>query len=193
MLPQLLACPGYARIAMEPGGMWYTTRPRAVAISVEKNTVRFGAAGEVILLAALIAIAGAPMQSAAAEPSYCPHPAHARPEKVPADLIASVASAFHIDDTSVRNAAFVRCAGRKLMGCYTGANLVCDKADTRRALSGASAWCQEHPGSDGIPMAATGHGTIYEWFCKGRRAVAGKAVLTVDRQGYIAENWKDIR
>jgi hypothetical protein len=44
----------------------------------------------------------------------------------------------------------------------------------------------------GIPMAATGHGTIYEWSCNGRRAVAGKAVMTLDPQGYIAENWKAI-
>ncbi|MGO8952931.1 MAG: hypothetical protein ACLQF2_06285 [Rhodomicrobium sp.] len=158
-----------------------------------KNTVHCRAAAEAILFGALIAIAGIPVQPAAAEPSYCPNPAHARPEKVPADLAASVASAFHIDAASARDAAFVRCAGRKLLACYTGANLVCDKAGTRRTLQGATAWCQEHPGSKGIPMAATGHRTIYDWSCKGRRAVAGKAVMTVDPQGYIAENWQEIR
>jgi hypothetical protein len=42
-------------------------------------------------------------------------------------------------------------------------------------------------------MAATGHDTIYDWSCKGRRAVAGKAMLTVDPQGYISENWKELR
>ena len=41
-------------------------------------------------------------------------------------------------------------------------------------------------------MAATGHDTVYEWSCRGRRAVAGKAVMTVDPHGYIVENWKDI-
>jgi hypothetical protein len=40
-------------------------------------------------------------------------------------------------------------------------------------------------------QAATGHDTIYEWSCNGRRAVAGKTVMTVDPQGYIAENWKE--
>jgi len=79
------------------------------------------------------------------------------------------------------------------MGCYIGANLICDKADTRRVLPGATAWCRDNPGSIGIPMSATGHATIYDWSCKGRCAVSGKAVLTVDPQGYIADNWKQIQ
>ncbi|MGB6535489.1 MAG: hypothetical protein WBF58_05950 [Xanthobacteraceae bacterium] len=42
-------------------------------------------------------------------------------------------------------------------------------------------------------MSATGHDTVYAWSCKGRRAVAGKAAVRVDPQGYIAENWKEIK
>jgi hypothetical protein len=42
-------------------------------------------------------------------------------------------------------------------------------------------------------MAATGHGTIYQWSCQGRRAVASKAAVHVDPQGYIAENWKAVQ
>ena len=38
-----------------------------------------------------------------------------------------------------------------------------------------------------------GPDTIYEWSCHGRRAVAVKATMTVDPQGYIAENWKEMR
>jgi hypothetical protein len=79
------------------------------------------------------------------------------------------------------------------MGCYIGANLDCFKAETRRVLPGATAWCRQNPGSQIIPMSATGHDTIYEWSCHGRRAVVGKAMVTVDPQGYIAENWKEIR
>jgi len=48
-------------------------------------------------------------------------------------------------------------------------------------------------GPAGPRMAATGHATIYEWSCDGRSAVPGKALVTVDPQGYIAENWKDVR
>jgi hypothetical protein len=154
--------------------------------------MRYAMTGAAFLFAALTIAVFAPVRSAAAERSYCPDPAHASPGRVPAGLMAAVSKAFQIDDASVRDAAFVRCAGRKLMGCYVGANLDCDKADTRRALPGATAWCRENPGSAGIPMSATGHDTIYDWSCSGRRAVAGKAVMTLDPQGYIAENWKEI-
>jgi hypothetical protein len=154
--------------------------------------MRYAFTGAAFLFAALTTAIFAPVQSAAAEQAYCPNPAHVSPGKVPTGLIAAVSQAFQIDNGSVRDTAFVRCAGRKLMGCDVGANLDCFKADTRRALPGATAWCRKNPGSTGIPMAATGHGTIYDWSCSGRRAVAGKAVMTLDPQGYIAENWKEI-
>ena len=145
------------------------------------------------VLASAIAIACSGAAPANAAPPYCPDPAHARPAKVPADLIASVAKTFQVDDATVSSGAFVRCVGAKLLGCYVGANLVCDKADTRRSLPGATAWCRDNPGSTGIPMSATGHATIYDWSCKGRHAVSGKTLMPVDAQGYIAENWKEIR
>lgn len=139
-------------------------------------------------------IAGlAQITSARGADSYCPNAAHRQPDKVPASLVARVAATFQIDAAAVRDGAFVRCVGATLMGCYVGANLVCDKADTRRELEGATAWCRAHPGSTDIPMAATGHATIYEWSCSGQRAIAGKAVVAVDPQGYIADNWKEIR
>jgi hypothetical protein len=143
-------------------------------------------------LAAVIAGSGiASPHPAKAEP-YCPNPAHGTPAKVPPDLVAAVAKAFAIDAAAMRNGAFVRCVGNKLMACAVGANLVCDKADQRRELPGANAWCKDNPRSDSIPMFATGHATIYEWSCKRRRAVSGKVVVTVDLQGYIAENWKEV-
>jgi hypothetical protein len=37
-------------------------------------------------------------------------------------------------------------------------------------------------------MAATGHDTIYAWRCIGPRATAGKVVMPLDAQGYIAGN-----
>jgi hypothetical protein len=104
----------------------------------------------------------------AAAASYCPDPAHAKPAKIPPDLVPAVAKAFALDPGTL-GAAFVRCSGDKLLGCMVGANLVCDKADQRRALPGATAWCRENPGANVIPMAATGHATVYEWSCKGAR------------------------
>jgi hypothetical protein len=146
-----------------------------------------------LLLAALIAATVLPVKPASAAGSYCPNPDHATPAKVPPDLIGAVAGTFQIDNDAVRNAAFVRCVGPKLMGCSVGANLDCDKAETSRSLPGATAWCRDNPGSKIIPMSATGHDTIYAWSCKGRHAAAGKAMVTVDPQGYIADNWKEIR
>jgi hypothetical protein len=145
----------------------------------------------VLFFALLIAAVAQNPPARAAEP-YCVNPAHARPEKVPESLVPRVAAAFQIDASAARGGALVRCVGEALMGCFVGANLVCGKADTRRHLPGASAWCRANPGAANIPMAATGHATIYAWSCAGHRAVAGKTIATVDAQGYIAENWKEI-
>src|SRR5262245_36700461 len=144
------------------------------------------------VLTAIIAGAGIAFPQPAAADPYCPNPAHATPAKVPPDLVSAVAKTFGIDSTVVANGAFVRCVGARLMACTVGANLVCDKADQRRELPGATEWCRGNLRADSIPMFATGHATIYEWSCKRRRAVAGKVVVTVDPQGYIAQNWKEV-
>jgi len=146
-----------------------------------------------VMAVSLAVFAVAPLHPRAAGQPYCPDPTHQNPAKAPANLKAAIATAFEIENAAVGDAAFVRCVGGKLMACYGGANLDCFKADKRRALHGATAWCRDNPGAKGIPMSATGHATIYPWSCKGRRAVPGKAVMTVDRQGYIAENWREIR
>ena len=111
---------------------------------------------------------------------------------VPKRLEASVAEAFGISVDMARNGAFVRCAGGKLMACWVGANLDCGKANTHRTLLGATAYCRDNPDADPIPMSATGHDTIYDWRCVGRRAVAGKANRAVDALGYIAGNWREL-
>jgi hypothetical protein len=152
-----------------------------------------GAAALVLFSALLMCVPATATRPAYAAPAYCPNPAHAHPAKVQPRLAPAVASAFNIDPNAVPNAAFVRCAGAKLMGCYVGANLDCDKANTSRALPGATAWCRQNPGAANIPMAATGHDTIYEWSCKGRRAVPVRQVMKVDPWGYIADNWREIR
>jgi hypothetical protein len=148
------------------------------------------ASGAALFAAAIVAIT-APTGPATAGQSFCPSPAHAKPQKTPPDLAGAAAQAFQIDNDAA-SATVVRCVGAKLIACSGGANLNCDKADARRALPGATAWCRENPGADGIPMAATGHSTIYNWSCAGRRAIAGKAVLAVDAQGYVADNWKEV-
>jgi len=110
--------------------------------------------------------------------------------RVPKELEADVAKAFNITVDMVRDAAQVRCAGAKLLACWVGANLNCGKADTRRSLPGATAFCRANRDAEIVPMVATGHDTIYAWRCVATRAVAGKALVAVDAQGYAADNWK---
>ena len=47
---------------------------------------------------------GVPMRTANAA-GYCPNPAHARPEKVPAELVPALAAAFGVDKGAVGDAA----------------------------------------------------------------------------------------
>jgi hypothetical protein len=114
------------------------------------------------------------------------------PVPVPKNLEADVARTFSVPVDLVRGGAFVRCAGARLLACVVGANLNCGKANTRRSLPGASAFCRANPDAQIIPMAATGHDTIYAWRCAGQRELAAKAVVAVDRDGYDAGNWKEV-
>jgi hypothetical protein len=141
-------------------------------------------ASRALMLAGLLSPLGA------SSAPYCP--GHSDVAGVPKDMEAKVAAAFGMPVQAARN-AFVRCDGATLLACSTGANLNCGKADTRRSLPGASAYCRQNPDSAFIPMFVTGHDTIYAWRCAGGRAIAGKAVLTVDPRGYVAENWKALR
>jgi len=155
--------------------------------------MRFADLAKFMLLASLVVGTSAlGARPARAAESYCPNPSYQQPRKVPANLVARVAKALQIDAALVRGATFVRCAGATLMGCSIGANLVCGEADTRRQIPEATRWCHDNPEAKIVPMFATGHATIYEWSCVGRRAVPGKAVFAVDPGGYIAENWQTI-
>src|SRR5262245_58732349 len=100
--------------------------------------MRRSAIATAFVLAAITAGASIAFPHPAAADPYCPNPAHVTPAKVPPDLAPAVAKTFGIDSTVVANGAFVRCVGAKLMACAVGANLVCDKADQRRELPGAT-------------------------------------------------------
>jgi len=131
--------------------------------------------------------------AAASGAGFCSSAAAPRaPVPVPRQLEAKVARAFDIPVDLVRDGGFVRCAGSRLLACVIGANLNCGKVNARRSLPGASEFCRANPDADVVPMAATGHDTIYDWRCVGGRAVATKTVVAVDRQGYDAGNWKEI-
>jgi hypothetical protein len=109
---------------------------------------------------------------------------------IPQSLMESASRLFGSDATDSMGTTVFRCMNNEVWLCNYGANLVCDKADTNRINSGAAQWCQENPGAAAVPMAATGHATIYSWSCVGKKAKISGAVAKVDPQGYLASNWK---
>lgn len=132
----------------------------------------------------------------AAAPAPVCHPAETdtatRP--IPPTLAPAVIAAFevHMTPAEVTDTGVIRCADGHLLACLVGANLDCANADTRTSNPGASAWCRDHANSDFVPAFATGHDTIYAWRCNGRRAVIERQIEHVDRQGFVAENWKRV-
>lgn len=108
-------------------------------------------------------------------------------------LLPALGRTFGVAPATLRDGSYVRCVKGRLMGCMVGANLNCGQANMVRHLEGADAFCHDNPGADVIPMAATGHDTIYDWNCVGTRAVAGKAVENVDSQGFMSANWRPVR
>ncbi len=90
----------------------------------------------------------------------------------------------------VERSTVFRCFDHRVLLCNEGANLSCGKANGRRDLPAASAWCARHPGSSFIPMYLTGHDTIYAWRCAGARAATGAPRWRVDARGFIASHWR---
>jgi hypothetical protein len=115
-------------------------------------------------------------------------------QPIPDALAPEAARIFGIEDLGfVKKATVYRCVDDKIWLCNFGANLVCDKADRRRSNPGVVAWCRSHPGSADIPMAATGHATVYAWACAGTTPRITGTLQKIDARGYIAENWKALR
>lgn len=119
-----------------------------------------------------------------------------RVRPLPGSLIPNARRMFDLaaetPDSFVRASTSVRCADGAVWLCSYGANLVCDKADVSRNSDGAEQFCRQNPDSIDIPMAATGHATVYEWKCVGRKARIVRQSTEVDARGFIAENWKQL-
>lgn len=86
----------------------------------------------------------------------------------------------------------MRCMGGQVWLCNAGANLACGKAGVSRASAGADRFCKANPNSSDVPMAATGHATIYAWKCVGTKARVDRSFARVDARGFIVDNWKKL-
>lgn len=114
---------------------------------------------------------------------------------IPGSLVPAAVRLFHLQAmpaAQIRRSTYFRCFERHVLVCNVGANLPCGKADTRRHLPAAEAWCAGHTGAAFIPMYVTGHDTVYAWRCDGPTAVIAKAIFEVDRRGFIRRFWKRV-
>ncbi len=87
-----------------------------------------------------------------------------------------------------------RCMDSQVYACNFGANLPCSsKANTDKTPTQAMKdFCQASPNSDFIPMAVTGHSTIYSWHCVNDTPELLDQIETVDAAGYLAGIWYPI-
>jgi hypothetical protein len=114
------------------------------------------------------------------------------PKSAPAELAPEIAKAFDIDVNLARSGSFYRCVSGRLLVCAVGANLPCGRANISRSMPEADEFCRTNPNSIGIPMAVTGHDTVWSWRCDGMRAQAEGPAQPLDPQGYFAEYWKEL-
>jgi hypothetical protein len=119
-------------------------------------------------------------------------------EKTPQDLVKSLMTATGASADAplemFAQGTFWRCMDHKVYACFVGANLPCEsKANTSQEPTAAmNDFCAANPAAEFIPVAATGHDTIYEWACKDGKTLVGKQVFQVDGQGFIKEIWYPI-
>jgi hypothetical protein len=152
-----------------------------------------------MMTAALLAVAAlsCPPASAQDVQAQCARTGNDdRVRPLPSSLIPNARRIFELEaempDSDVRATSSFRCMNGAAWLCNAGANLICGKADTSRVSPGAEQFCRQNPGSTDIPMSVTGHATVYEWTCAGRKARIVGQTTGVDARGFIAGNWKKL-
>jgi len=111
----------------------------------------------------------------------------------PSSLASAIRRLFKASGTYALETTYYRCAGGDLLLCNVGANLPCGKANRSTTLPAATDWCQSNPNSDFIPMAVTGHDTLYVWRCIGVIAKPVGKIGEVDKRGFFTRYWKEVR
>jgi hypothetical protein len=117
-------------------------------------------------------------------------------EKIPEAMIKGYLKSAGIPENpayteTYKTMTIWRCMGKKVMVCNFGANLPCDaKANTSKEPSpGMADYCKANPEVDFIPMAVTGHETIYSWRCNQGVPTLLDQIAHVDASGYLQEIW----
>jgi hypothetical protein len=149
----------------------------------------------VVLTALALLLTGSPARATEDLVGYCRSVGTddtVRP--LPAALVPWFLRAFGLDVPAevVLHTGSMRCAGGRILACNPGANLPCGRADTRRSIPAANAWCRESRDADVVPAYVTGHASIYAWRCRDGRAEPSRQVAHTDGRGFVAEYWKPL-
>jgi hypothetical protein len=161
-----------------------------------KLSERHRLASLICISALLVGVVGAPGLGIAAVKHESPRAFCARVRNddtlrpPPPGLLPAIHRLFHISGGYALHSTYFRCASGNVLLCTVGANLPCGKANTSNDLPAATQWCESHPDSDFIPLAVTGHDTIYTWRCIGGRAQAGAPIAKLDPRGFFDKYWK---
>lgn len=119
--------------------------------------------------------------------------------KIPDSVALGLNAALNLPEGTpappITQNSFWRCMDGKVYACTVGANLPCmDKANTDRTPTDEiNQYCQENSNSDFIPMAVTGHNTLYEWSCRDGKPEVGKQLSEVDARGFLMNIWYEIQ
>lgn len=81
-----------------------------------------------------------------------------------------------------------RCINGFVYVCQTGNGFSCDRPNTDPYNLEVERYCQSNPDNPFVPMAVSGHGTIYTWKCIGKHAAIG-SVEKLDERGFRADMW----
>ncbi len=119
---------------------------------------------------------------------------------VPDAIINGFKKAAGLDSSTepmdmLRQTTIWRCMGGKVYACNFGANLPCDsRANTSKTPTQAmNEFCAANANSDFIPMAMTGHDTIYSWHCANDKAEVLQQMQQVDAAGFIQGIWYEVQ
>ncbi len=113
--------------------------------------------------------------------------------KLPKELLNDTRKLYgngNTEDHWLMVSTVYRCMNGRVRLCNAGANIICAKPSLRRGSPEISAFCKQNPGSD-VPMAVTGHDTLYGWKCVGKRPVID---FTAERdgRGFIENVWTPV-
>jgi hypothetical protein len=116
------------------------------------------------------------------------------PESISSGLKKALGMPDDVPAEVLQQGTFWRCMDGQVYACFVGANLPCQaQANTDRTPTQAEKeFCQQNPNADIIPMAVTGHETVYEWRCRNAEPEVVRQFAQPDKRGFLSHIWYEI-